>query len=68
MKTKDYIIKKATDLINENFNIYEAAKVFNIDYNNLCAYIKGRKTMPLKLAFEILDYLNAKVVIFRESR
>lgn len=65
---EQYIISKAICLLNENFNIYEASQTFGIDYKNLCAYVKGRKTMPLKLAFKILEYLNARIVIFRESR
>lgn len=63
--TQNYLISKAVCLLNENFNIYEASQVFNVDYKNLCAYVSGRKTMPLKLAFSILDYLGAKVVVFR---
>lgn len=65
---EQYIISKAICLLNENFNIYEASGIFGVDYKNLCAYVRGRKMMPLKLAFKILDYMNARLVIFRESR
>lgn len=65
MTTKDYIIRKAVELLHENFSCYEASSVFGVDYHNLCSYVSFRKPMPLKLAFEVLDYCNAKVVIFR---
>lgn len=63
--TKSYIISKATTLCHENFSAYEAAVTFDINYSNMCAYLRGSKQMPLDLAFEILDYLGAKLVIFR---
>lgn len=65
MTTKDYIIRKAVELLLENFSCYEASSVFGVDYRNLSSYVSFRKPMPLKLAFEVLDYCIAKVVIFR---
>lgn len=60
-----YLRSKAADLLLENFNIYEASVVFGVDYRNLCAYVRGRKVMPLSLAFRIFDYLQCSVVVFR---
>lgn len=60
-----YLRSKAISLLLESFSVFEAAKVFHVDYKNLCSYVKGRKELPLKLAFEILDYFDAKVVVFR---
>lgn len=68
MDTKAYIISKAIELLETSFNIYEASKVFEVDYKNMCAYVRGRKEMPLKLAFAILDYMDAKLVIFRSNK
>lgn len=67
MDISNYLIRKACSLCLSSFSAYEASKVFCVDYKNMCAYLSGRKVMPLKLAFKILDYLNAKVVVFRES-
>lgn len=63
---ESYLISKAISLLLENFNIFEASRLFGVDYKNLCSYCRGRKTMPLKLAFKILDYFEAKVVVFRK--
>lgn len=63
--TKSYIISKATTLCHENFNAHEASAIFGVEYSNMCAYLRGSKQMPLNLAFQILDYLGAKLVIFR---
>lgn len=65
MNTADYIIAKAIVLFHENLDCKMASEAFGVDFHNMCAYVKGRKRMPLKLAFQIFDYLNAKVVIFR---
>lgn len=64
---ESYLRSKAIALLLENFNVYEASKIFCVDYNNLCSYVKGRKDMPLKLAFRIFDYLGCNVVVFRSK-
>lgn len=51
--------------MDENFSLYEASKVFNVDYKNLCAYACGRKQMPMHLVFDILDYCSTSIVVFR---
>lgn len=60
-----YIRHKAMSLAHENWNYKECADTFGVDYKNMCAYLSGRKELPLRLCFAILDYLGAKVVIFR---
>lgn len=64
-KFTTYIRVKTRSLILENFTPAECAKIFDIEYRNMCAYIRGSKDIPLTLCFEILDYLGAKVVIFK---
>ena len=64
-KTSTYIRVKTRSLILENFSAADCAKIFDVDYRNMCAYIRGSKDIPLNLCFEILDYLGAKVVIFK---
>lgn len=63
--TATYIRIKTRSLILENFTPAECAKIFNVDYRNMCAYIRGSKEIPFNLCYVILDYLGAKLVIFR---
>ena len=64
-KTTTYIRVKTRSLILENFTLAECAKIFDVEYRNMCAYIRGSKDIPLNLCFEIIEYLGAKVVIFK---
>lgn len=65
MTTKEKFIERVKVLVLENFSISECAELFGIDYRNMCAYMAGRKSFPLLLAFSICDYLGTKVVLFR---
>lgn len=64
-KITTYIRVKTRSLILENFTPAECAKIFDVEYRNMCAYIRGSKEIPLNLCFEIIEYLGAKVVIFK---
>lgn len=64
-KFQTYIRVKTRSLIMENFTPAEASRVFDIEYRNMCAYIRGSRDIPLNLCFDILEYLGAKVVIFK---
>lgn len=61
------LINKATSLIQENFSASEAAKLLGVEYRNMCAYLAGRKALPLKYAFAIFDYLDCRVVVFKSK-
>lgn len=62
---ESYIRNKSRSLVHENWTPSEAAKQFNVDYRNMCAYLAGRKTIPISLCFDILDYLGCNIVVFR---
>lgn len=64
-KFQTYIRVKTRSMILENFSAAECAKVFDVEYRNMCAYIRGSKEIPLNLCLDILEYLGAKLVIFR---
>lgn len=64
-KTITYIRVKTRSLILENLTPAECSKIFDVEYRNMCAYIRGSKEIPLTLCFDILEYLGAKVVIFK---
>lgn len=66
-KFESYLRNKACALVHENFSAYEASQTFHLDYKNMCAYLAGRKEMPLGLVFEIFDYLGCNVVVFRSK-
>lgn len=66
-KIQSYLRDKACCLVHENFSAFEASRIFSVDYKNMCAYLSGRKSMPLRLAFEIFDYLGCNVVVFRRA-
>lgn len=61
------IISSALRIMRENFSIRELADLCDVDYRNMCAYVSGRKKLPLKIAFFVLDYLGCRVVIFRNN-
>lgn len=64
---KKQLISSAIRIMRENFSIRELADLTGVDYRNMCAYISGRKELPLKIAFFVLDYLGCRAVIFRRS-
>lgn len=59
-----YLRHKAASVLLDNFSCYEASEVFCVDYKNLCAYVRGSKDMPIKLALRILEYCNCSIVVF----
>ena len=61
----DSLQKACRKVLSENWTAYSAAKHFDIDRSNMCAYFKGRKQIPIGLMFEILDYHDVKVVCFK---
>lgn len=60
-----HIISSALKIMRENFSIRELSDLTGVDYRNMCAYCSGRKKLPLKIAFFVLDYLGCRCVIFR---
>lgn len=62
---KKAIITQALRIMRENFSIRELSDLTGVDYRNMRAYFAGRKELPLKIAFFVLDYLDCKAVIFR---
>lgn len=64
---ENYLRHKTCALVHENWTPRECAKQFNVDYRNMCAYLAGRKMIPLSLCFDILDYLGCNIVVFRSK-
>lgn len=57
--------KACRNALRDNFTAYEASKHFKVDRSNMAAYFAGRKSIPLGLMFEILDYIGIQVVCFK---
>lgn len=64
---KKQLISYALRIMRENFSIRELSDLTGVDYRNMCAYMAGRKELPLKIAFNVLDYLGCRAVIFRNN-
>lgn len=64
---KKQIISYALRIMRDNFSTRELSDLIGVDYRNMCAYMAGRKELPLKIAFFVLDYLGCRAVIFRNS-
>lgn len=61
-------IDEARILAKDEIGIKESSKIFHVDYSNMCAYVRGSKTMPLDLACEILEYNDCRVVVFQSKK
>ena len=61
------LISSALRIMRENFSPRELADLTGVDYRNMCAYLSGRKKLPLKIAFFVLDYLGCRLVVFRNN-
>lgn len=64
---EEQFINYALRIMRENFSIRELSDLTGVDYRNMCAYMSGRKSLPLKIAFFVLDYLGCRLVVFRNS-
>lgn len=65
MKAKEQFQFYVARIAKENFTAYEFSKIFNVDYQNTCKFYRDYKKLPTKIAWEIIEYMNAKVVVFR---
>lgn len=69
MNNKDLFKKFVHREIVENFKTaYDFCQVFKYDYQNTCKWFKDYKSLPIKTAFELADYLGMRCVVFREIK
>lgn len=61
------IIDEASKLAKSEIGLKECSKLFDIDYSNMCAYVRGSKVMPLDLACHILEYMDCRIVVFHSK-
>lgn len=65
MTTFDKLQRYARRLLAENFDAKLAKQVFGLDKSNFYAYRAGTKTIPMHIACGVIDYTQAKLVVFR---
>lgn len=67
MDAKDNLKRFVHREITEQFKTaYDFAQTFKCDYQNTCKWFKDYRKMPVKIALEYADYLNMRLVVFRE--
>lgn len=65
MNAKSQLLRYAQRIAKENFSAYEFSKEFKLDYQNVCKFYRDADKMPIKIAFMILDEMQAKLIVFR---
>lgn len=65
MTTFDKLQRYAKRLLSENFDAKLAKQVFGLDKSNFYAYRVGTKTIPMHIVCGVIDYTQAKLVVFR---
>ena len=56
------------ELLSQFETAYDLSKTFKLDYKNTCKWYKNYELMPIKLAFFFADYLNMRLVVFRDNK
>lgn len=64
ISTFDRLQKAARRLLLENFDAKLAKEVFGLDKSNFYAYRAGTKTIPMHVVCGVIDYTQAKLVVF----
>lgn len=44
---------------------YDVSQLFGYDYSNVKKWYRNPLTIPIKIAFDIIDYAGAELVVFR---
>lgn len=65
MTTFDKLQRYARRLLSENFDAKLAKDIFGLDKSNFYAYRAGTKTIPMHVVCGVIDYTQAKLVVFR---
>ena len=65
MTTFEKLQRYAQRLLKENFDAKLAKDVFGLDKSNFYAYRAGTKVIPMHIVCGVIDYTQAKLVVFR---
>lgn len=65
MDTFNKLQRYAQRLLKENFDAKLAKDIFGLDKSNFYAYRAGTKVIPMHVICGVIDYTQAKLVVFR---
>lgn len=65
MDTFNKLQHYARRLLVENFDAKLAKDIFGLDKSNFYAYRAGTKVIPMHVICGVIDYTQAKLVVFR---
>lgn len=65
MNNKSRLLLSAQNVLKSIGTAYDVAHLFGFDYFNVKKWYRNYESIPLTTAFMILDYCNAKIVVFK---
>lgn len=65
MNNKTRLLLSAQSVLKTIGTAYDVAQLFGYDYSNVKKWFRNHESIPLATAFAILDYCNAKLVVFK---
>lgn len=63
--SKDKLLKYSHRVLLSLGSAYDVSQLFGFDYSYVKKWYRDYKSLPLKIAFDILDYAQAELVVFR---
>lgn len=65
MNNKSRLLSYTQQILRSMGTPYDISKLFGFDYSNVKKWYRNYETIPLSTAFMILDYCEAKLVVFK---
>lgn len=65
MNSKSKLLKYAHRVLLSFGTAYDVAHLFGYDYSNVKRWFRDPESIPVKIAFDIIDYAGAELVVFR---
>lgn len=67
MNNKTRLLQYVHQVLKTMGTAYDVSQLFGFDYSNVKRWFRNFESIPLSTAFIILDYNNAKLVVFKNS-
>lgn len=65
MNNKSRLLSYAQTVLKTMGTAYDVSQLFGFDYSNVKKWYRNYESIPLSTAFMILDYCEAKLVVFK---
>lgn len=65
MNNKSRFLLSVQTVLKTMGSAYDVAQLFGFDYSNVKKWFRNYESIPISTAFMILDYCNAKLVVFK---